>query len=76
MSKTIHIAGSKLSKTLDSNGGNTAKPYRHLMPMGKIIAKIQAYKTYKEIKSALKHVRLVNEGKVKPETIDDFLNEV
>jgi hypothetical protein len=76
MSKTIHIGNSKLSKQSDNRDENAVRRYRHLMPMGKIIAKIQAYKTFREIKSALKHVRLVNEGKVKPETIDDFLNEV
>jgi hypothetical protein len=76
MSKTLHIGSSKLSEQSDNKDANTVRRYRHLMPMGKIIAKIQAYKTFREIKNALKHVRLVNEGKIKPETIDDFLNEV
>ena len=49
---------------------------RHLTPFAKIIAKVQAYKIYREIKSSLKYIQSVKEGKIKPTPIDDFLNEL
>lgn len=76
MGKAIQIENSRDSLGNDEIIIPKDNRSRHLAPFAKIIAKVQAYKIYREVKSSLKHIQLVKEGKIKPTPIDDFLNEL
>ena len=48
----------------------------HLPSFARIIARVRARKIFNETKQALHDVQLIQNGKMKAKSIDDFLNEL
>jgi hypothetical protein len=78
MENSMHISkNSRHGSSEESKEFIAAKnTTHHLLSFARIIAKIRARKIYNQTKQALRDVQLIEDGKMKAKSIDDFLNEL